>query len=182
MWTGAILVLCPHPEDVLLFLDEFGHQVAASSQCGGDAAPADLQFRVVLLLKSVVEDLAATVVQRWIPLANHRVLPDFLKSEVHWRSRSICRETKWFFSEILSKTIQTLRIRSVQIIKPLHYIIHCCTEFHSCLCLDINYSIVCIHLNYTPCTDRWRMFHIETLKLNKRAAGVDPSYCDKFRE
>lgn len=87
--TGAKLVLGRDPEDVLLLLNQFGHQVAASSQRGGDTAPAKLQLGVVLLLQSVVEDLTATVVQRWIPLADHRVLPHLLESEVHRRPRSI---------------------------------------------------------------------------------------------
>lgn len=97
VWTSAVFILRSDPEDVLLFLDEFGHQVAAASQCGGDAAPADLNLRVVLLLQNVVEDFTAAIVQRRIPLTNHRVLPHLLKPEVHWWPRSIYRQTISFY-------------------------------------------------------------------------------------
>ena len=94
--TSTVLVLCPDPEDVLLLLNEFGHMVMAFSQRGSDRAPADLQLGVVLFLQSVVEDLAAAVIQRRIPLANHGVLPHLLESEVHWRPRSVCARTRCF--------------------------------------------------------------------------------------
>lgn len=91
MWSGTEFVLSHNSEDVLLLLDEFGHQVAASSERRGDSAPAKLQLRVVLLLQSVVEDLTSTVIKRRIPLTDHRAFPHLLKSEVDGRSRSVCR-------------------------------------------------------------------------------------------
>lgn len=94
--TAAELVLGHDPEDVLLLLDEFGHEVAASSQRGGDAAPAELQLGVVLLLQRVVQDLAAAVVQRRTPLADHRVLPHLLKREVQRRPGSVCGQKPRF--------------------------------------------------------------------------------------
>lgn len=52
--ASAVFVLCCDPEDILLLLNELGHQVTASSQRGSDAAPANLQLGVVLLLQDVI--------------------------------------------------------------------------------------------------------------------------------
>ena len=86
------LVLGHGPEDVLLLLDELGHQEAAAGQDGGDGAPAQLRLGVVLLLQRVVEDLAVPVVQRGVPAAQHRVLTDLLEAEVHRLTGNVWEE------------------------------------------------------------------------------------------
>lgn len=100
--SAAQLVLGDHPEEVFLLLDEFGHQVPAAPQRGRDTAPADLQSGVVLLLQCVVQDLAAAIVQRRIPPADHRILSHLLKMEVHRRTRYVCRGT---VSQVISSRI-----------------------------------------------------------------------------
>lgn len=68
--AAAKLVLSSDPEDVFLPLDEFGDGAAGALQGGGDGDPADLIVLVVLLLQNVVQDLAATIILRRLPVTN----------------------------------------------------------------------------------------------------------------
>lgn len=80
--AAAELVLGRDPEDVLLALDELGDGAAGALQGGGDGDPADLLVLVVLLLQDVVQDLAASVVLRRLPVTDDRRVPDLVEGEV----------------------------------------------------------------------------------------------------
>lgn len=68
--AAAILVLSSDSEDVLLPFDELGDREAGALEGGGDGYPANFLVLVVLLLQNVVQDLAATIVLRRLPVAD----------------------------------------------------------------------------------------------------------------
>lgn len=87
----AILVLSCDFHDVLLPFNQLGDWKAGAFQSGGDSDPANLIILVVLLLQDVVQDLTATIILRRLPVTDDRGVPDFIKGEVDWRTRFVCR-------------------------------------------------------------------------------------------
>lgn len=88
--TTAIFVLSCYSEDVFLPFDEFGDRETGALQGRGDSDPANLIILVVLLLKDVVQNLAASIIHRRLPVTDDRGVPDLIKGEVYWRTRLVC--------------------------------------------------------------------------------------------
>lgn len=88
--TTAIFVLSCYSEDVFLPFDEFGDRETGALQGGGDSDPANFIILVVLLLKDVVQNLAASIILRRLPVTDDRDVPDLIKGEVYWRARLVC--------------------------------------------------------------------------------------------
>lgn len=89
-WPTAKLILSGDSEDVLLPFNEFGDGAAGALQGRGDSYPANLIVLVVLLLQNVVQDLAAAVVLRRLPVTDDRGVSDLIESEVDWSTRFVC--------------------------------------------------------------------------------------------
>lgn len=89
-WTTAILVFSSDSEDVLLPFDELGDGAAGALQGGSDGDPASLVLLVVFLLQNVVQDLAATIILRRLPVTDDRRVPDLIKGEVNRSTRFVC--------------------------------------------------------------------------------------------
>lgn len=90
--SAAKLVLSCDPENVLLPFDQLGDRAAGSLQCGRYCDPAHLYISIVLLLQDVVQDLAATIIYRGLPVADHRRIPDVVEGEVNGRARFVFGE------------------------------------------------------------------------------------------
>lgn len=89
-WPTAVLVLSSDSKDVFLPFDEFADGAAGALQGGGDGDPANLIVLVVLLLQDVVQDLAATIIFRRLPVTDDRGVPYVIEGEVDWSAGFVC--------------------------------------------------------------------------------------------